>query len=532
MATGTMTAGTEPASEDSTPSIHHPVRGAVAGVVAAGLALGAAELLAGTFRRLTSPVVSIGDQVVDRAPSWLKTFAIDTFGTNDKPALIIGTLVILAAAAAAIGVLADRRRTLGWIGVGLFGLVGAIAAVTNVGGELVDAAPAVVGAGVAAVALDTLLYRLGRPDRSGAHRDGPAGVLATDRRRFLAGAAATATLAAASGGLGRALKRRFDVAAARAGLVLPRPADPAAALPAGVDPPVDGLSSYVTSNADFYRIDTALVVPQVDPQTWKLTIGGMVDNELSFTLDDLLKRPLVERVLTLACVSNEVGGGLVGNARWLGVPLADLLEEAGVSPDADQLVSRSVDGFTAGSPVSVIMDGRDALLAVGMNGEPLPTTHGFPARLVVPGLYGFVSATKWVTELELTRFDAFDAYWVRRGWAERAPVKTMSRIDTPRGLQKLSPGTVPLAGVAWAPHRGIEAVEVQIDDGAWQTAELAPVTSADTWRQWVYRWDAAPGRHSITVRATDGTGETQTEDRVAPIPDGASGWHQIVVTVG
>jgi hypothetical protein len=273
-------------------------------------------------------------------------------------------------------------------------------------------------------------------------------------------------------------------------------------------------------------------VPQVDPADWTLTIGGMVDRELRFSFDDLVHRDLVETDVTLVCVSNEVGGSYAGNARWLGVRLADLLAEAGVQPGADQVVSRSVDGWTAGTPTAAVMDGRDALVAIGMNGEPLPIEHGFPARLVVPGLYGFVSATKWVEEIELTTFDAFDPYWARRGWAKRAPIKTMARIDAPRGLASLDEGTVAVGGVAWAVHRGIERVEVRIDDGPWLPARLGAVPSSDTWRQWMLPWAATPGRHTITARAVDGTGEVQTDVRAEPIPDGAAGWHSIVVKVG
>jgi DMSO/TMAO reductase YedYZ molybdopterin-dependent catalytic subunit len=288
---------------------------------------------------------------------------------------------------------------------------------------------------------------------------------------------------------------------------------------------------FITPNAEFYRIDTALVAPQIRPGSWKLDVGGMVDRPFTLSYQDLLDRPLVERDLTLVCVSNEVGGRYTGTARWLGVSLRDVLMEAGVQPGADQLVSRSADGWTAGTPTSVVMDGRDALIAIGMNGEPLPVSHGFPARLVVPGLYGFVSATKWLVELELSTFASFDPYWARRGWAKQAPIKTMARIDTPRGLASLPAGRVAIAGMAWAPHRGIKAVEVGIDGGAWQQARLGDVPSNDTWRQWVLEWDAPPGRHTITVRATDGDGALQTPDRAAPIPDGASGWHSIVVLV-
>jgi DMSO/TMAO reductase YedYZ molybdopterin-dependent catalytic subunit len=352
-----------------------------------------------------------------------------------------------------------------------------------------------------------------------------------DRRRFLVSAGLVAGGVVVVGSVGKGLQGRYSVAGARDAVTLPPPAKPAAALPAGVDLGTAGISPFVTPNGDFYRVDTALVVPRVTPSDWKLSIGGMVDNPIELTFDELLDREIIERDITLVCVSNEVGGQYAGNARWLGVSLASLLEEAGVQPGADQLVSRSVDGWTAGTPTRTVMDGRDAMVAVGMNGEPLPVEHGFPARLVVPGLYGFVSATKWVTQLELTTFDAYDPYWAQRGWAKQAPIKTMARIDTPRGLASVDPGTVAIGGVAWAVHRGIEAVEVRVDDGPWQPAQLGAVANGDTWRQWVYPWEATSGRHSITARATDGTGEVQTDQRADPIPDGASGWHSVVVIV-
>jgi DMSO/TMAO reductase YedYZ molybdopterin-dependent catalytic subunit len=321
------------------------------------------------------------------------------------------------------------------------------------------------------------------------------------------------------------------VSGVRERLRLPAAAKPAPPVPAGGDLGIDGLSPYLTPNADFYRIDTALQVPQVDVADWRLSITGMVDRPLTFTFGDLLREDLVEADITLACVSNEVGGDLVGNARWLGVRLDRLLERAGVQDGATQLVGRAVDGFTVGFPTELARDGRDALVAIGMNGEPLPVEHGFPARLVVPGLYGYVSATKWLSEIELTTLDAFDAYWIPRGWAKEAPIKTQSRIDVPAPLSPVSPGRRAIAGVAWAQTRGIEAVEVQIDGGEWTPARLADDTGPDTWRQWVLDWDATPGQHTLRVRATDGTGELQTEERAEPIPDGASGWHAVQVRV-
>jgi DMSO/TMAO reductase YedYZ molybdopterin-dependent catalytic subunit len=354
---------------------------------------------------------------------------------------------------------------------------------------------------------------------------------APDRRAFLLRSGALAALAVTAGAGGRWLQGRFTAATSRMALVLPGAARPLAAVPVGAELAVAGLSPLVTPNDRFYRIDTALVVPQVPAETWMLRIHGMVERELEISFDELVARDLVEADVTLTCVSNEVGGQLVGNARWLGVPLAGLLEEAGVAPGADQLVGRSEDGFACGFPVAAATDGRSALVAVGMNGEPLPLRHGFPARLVVAGLYGYVSATKWLREIELTTFDAFDHYWARRGWAVEAPVKTQCRIDTPRGLASVQPGPVPVAGVAWAQTRGISGVEVQVDDGPWRPAQLGEALSDETWRQWVYRWDAAPGRHRLRARATDGSGATQPEERVPPVPDGATGWHSISVLV-
>jgi DMSO/TMAO reductase YedYZ molybdopterin-dependent catalytic subunit len=326
------------------------------------------------------------------------------------------------------------------------------------------------------------------------------------------------------------LASRFRADASRAAVRLPAPAPSTGSL-AGAELEVPGLDPFVTPNDVFYRVDTALIVPAVSAEGWSLRIHGMVDRELVLDYADLLARPMVERVITLTCVSNEVGGPYVGNARWMGVPLADVLREAGPLPGADQLVSRSVDGFTIGTPVATVLDGRDALLAIGMNGEPLPLEHGFPVRMVVPGLYGYVSATKWLVDLELSTFAAYDAYWIQRGWAERAPIKTMSRIDTPRGGAELRPGEVAVAGVAWAQHVGIDRVEVRVDDGPWAPAELAAEASVDTWRQWVHRWSATPGQHVLSVRATDRNGQTQTAALAEPFPDGATGYHRVAVTV-
>lgn len=541
--------------ESSVPPASRPLRarwwrGALVGLLAVGAALAVGELVTGLLAGTSSSVVSVGEVVVENAPNWLKDFAIRTFGEDDKPALIAGTTIQLVLASIILGVFSVRRV---WIGIGgtiVFGVIGISAALSRPGASFSDIWPTLLGT-LASIAVWWFFLGPRRATQSAVAADGagsdtvvwgatsqvpavrrPSGApVGFDRRGFLISAGVVAGGAVVVGAMGRGLQGRHSVAGTRAALQLPAPATPAVALPAGVDVGASGITSFVTSNADFYRVDTALSVPQVDPNDWKLVIKGMVDREVEFSFEDLVNRDLIETDITLVCVSNEVGGTYAGNARWLGVPLAELLEEAGVQSGADQLVSRSVDNWTAGTPVEAVMDGRDALVAIGMNGEPLPIDHGFPARLVVPGLYGFVSATKWVTELELTTFDAFDPYWARRGWAKQAPIKTMARIDTPRGLAKLAPGTVPIGGVAWAIHRGIEAVEVRIDDGPWQRAQLGAVPDSDTWRQWVFPWEATSGRHTISARATDGNGDVQTDERVDPIPDGASGWHTIPVMV-
>jgi DMSO/TMAO reductase YedYZ molybdopterin-dependent catalytic subunit len=528
-------------------------RGALVGLLAVAVALAVGELVTGVLAGTSSSVVSVGEVVVENAPAWLKDFAIETFGEDDKPALIAGTTILLVLASIALGIASLRRAWIGIAGTVVFGVVGVGAAITRPGASVSDIWPTVLGT---LASIGVWWFFLVRPAparaRSSAHAPGstvrhnqpdrpdpqlpavrrPSGApVGFDRRGFLISAGVVAGGAVVVGAMGRGLQGRHSVSGARAALQLPAPASPAAALPTGVDLGVAGIAPFVTPNADFYRVDTALTVPQVDPYRWRLTIKGMVDRELELSFEDLVNRDLIETDVTLVCVSNEVGGTYAGNARWLGVPLADLLEEAGVQAGADQMVSRSVDDWTAGTPTEAVMDGRDAMVAIGMNGEPLPIDHGFPARLVVPGLYGFVSATKWVTEIELTTFEEFDAYWLRRGWAQKAPIKTMARIDTPKGLAKVGAGTVPIGGVAWAVHRGIEAVEVRVDDGPWQLARLGEVPDSDTWRQWMLPWEATPGRHTITARATDGRGEVQTEDRADPIPDGASGWHSVVVTV-
>lgn len=540
-------------------------RAALAGVVAAVVALGTAEPVAVLTGPRSAPLVAVGGLVVDLVPEPVKQFAIDVFGTYDKIALLVGTALLLAAFGALLGLAAARRLVIGLAGVAAFAVLGVAAALTRAGADAFDALPSLAGGGLGALTLWAFVagpLGAGPARREQAGRDRadaadrppsapPPAVAALageektpggwepvrhdddaeSRRRFLRGAGLLTGAAAVAGLGGHWLAGRRGVSAAREAVTLPAPAAPAPQVPAGADLSLPRLAPYVTPNREFYRIDTALVVPQVDPATWRLRIHGRVRNPIELSFDDLLARPMVERYVTLACVSNEVGGDLIGNARWLGVPIKELLDEAGPEEGADQVVGRAVDGWTCGTPTSVLRDGRDALLAVGMNGEPLPIQHGFPVRMVVPGLYGYVSACKWLTELELTSFADFDAYWVPRGWSVQGPIKTQSRIDTPRPRSRPAAGPVIVAGVAWAQHRGIRRVEVRVDGGPWQEATPAPAVSADTWVQWSWRWDATPGEHALQVRATDTTGETQTEQRAPVAPDGATGWHTVRVTV-
>ncbi|WP_330250092.1 molybdopterin-dependent oxidoreductase [Nocardia sp. NBC_00565] len=613
----------------------------MAGIVAAGLALGVAELLAAFIGPDSAPPNALGSTVIDHTPDGVREWVIQTFGTNDKTLLFTCMALVAVLVAGFAGAV---ERTAHPRGSWLLAALGLLTAAIAIGRTGLSAAwPTIIGVAAGIYALRVLTARIddavattltgsprpeapteastsddgtsARPQTSGsssassatpeatAHgsassspdasapaassaiepateqavsdtesgtkspslatprstADSPRGAaagpaaravaaaetaptrqIATERsvalpqrRQLLRGIAITGGLALLSGVGGRLIgAQRRNVSGERAAIQLPEPSAPAVPLAPDTDLKLPGLTPYLTSNSDFYRIDTALIVPQVSVDDWSLRIHGMVDREIVIGWGDLAKRTAVETLVTLACVSNPVGGDLIGNARWRGYRLAELLAEAGPHPDADMVLSHSIDGFTAGSPLAVLTDGRDALLAVGMNGEPLPVAHGYPARLVVPGLYGYVSATKWVTELEITRFDRATAYWTRRGWSANGPIKTGTRIDTPRARGKVKPGSTPIAGVAWAQHRGIRAVEVQIDDGPWQPARLSTEQSIDTWRQWVYDWNATSGSHTIRARATDGTGETQTADRAPVVPDGATGYPSATVQVG
>ena len=495
--------------------------GVALGLVATAAGLAAAEVMVGLVEGSASPVVPVGQEFIDRVPRSMKDWAIEQFGTNDKVVLVSGALIVVLALGATVGIMAIRGSRAGAYALtSVIGIIGAFAVLTRPAPTLGKLLPTIVGT---AVSIAVLWYLGPKPVRS--EPDGAVELVGLDRRTFMVALAGVGSAAVIFGGFGRLLQRRFEVDSERAAIDLPTAAS-SEPLAADTELGVEGISSFVTPNSDFNRIDTALVVPQVSKDSWKLTIDGLVDNRLELTFDDLLARPQIERYVTLSCVSNEVGGDLVGNALWQGVLLKDILEEAGLQPAAEQLASRSADGWTCGTPLDVVMDGRDAMLAVAMNGEPLPAQHGYPVRMVVPGLYGYVSATKWVTDLRLTTWEDFDGYWIPRGWSKLAPVKTMARIDTPRNGNDRS-GEVAIGGVAWAVHRGIGGVQVRIDDGEWLDAELGGVPSNDTWAQWVYRWTGAPGPHLIEARAIDKAGEIQPEEPAAPAPDGAQGYHRI-----
>lgn len=517
----------------------HPARvgrwaAIVSGIVAAAVAIGVAELLAALGRAVNllssnaSPLLSLGSSFIDLTPASIVNWAKENLGHFDKPALALGMGVVLLGLSAAVGLLARRAVLYGSILLAVLGAVVVAAIASRSLFVIQDILPTIFGVVAGNAALRALF-------RAAPLRSPEDGATGGDRRRFLQMAGIGAGAAVASGGLSQLIPTSAAAEASREHAATEASAaakfDQLPPLPAGVDLKVDGLSPFVTPNGDFYRIDTALVVPKLNADTWELRIFGMVDQEVRINYADLLKRPQIERMVTLTCVSNEIGGDLIGNAKWQGTALADLIREAGPSADADMVMSRSSDGMEIGSPLEVLLDGRDAMLAVAMNGEVLPFEHGFPVRMVVPGLYGYVSATKWVVELEVMRYDQAQAYWTQRGWGAKGPIKTASRIDVPRSFAKLTAGKNAVAGVAWAQHRGISKVEVQVDDSDWAEAKLSTQLTKDTWRQWVYEWDATPGNHNIKVRATDGTGQVQTADVAGVLPDGATGYDSRAVSV-
>ena len=545
--------------------------GLLAGIAGAAVALAFGEFVDGAVDSIPSLVVAVGEALVDYSPDWAVRLSIELFGEKDKAVLAIGIVGVSLIVGGLLGAcaMAPRQRWVPLAGFAAFGAIGGWTAARNpmspfVGSWIV----AVCAAALGYLTLRLLLRLAPRASDADAaagddaidtagEQGGTAQATDPSRRAFLVGVGGAGVAALGFVALGRSVRGPSAAETARASIDLSRLTPPTTTSAASLEPAatpsatttaarsvsaqvaaldtldeVAGISSYVTPNNRFYRIDTALTVPQVDPANWKLSFTGMVDRPYELTLDDILAMDLQEHVITLSCVSNRIGGNLVGNAVWTGVPLVDLLDRAGVQDGASQVVGRSVDDWTAGFPTGVLRDGRNAILAVGMNGEPLPTRHGFPARLVVAGLYGYVSAVKWVEEIHLTTWDGFDGYWVPRGWSKRGPMKTQSRIDVPGGGERPVAGvTTAIAGIAWAPTRGISAVEVRIDDGPWQQCELGEVLGNESWAQWHFAWTPTAGTHSIQARAIDGTGMTQPEGPKDVRPDGAEGWHRIAVRV-
>ena len=520
----------------------------VAGIVSAAVFLAVAEALALIFGRGGSPILAVGGFVIDIVPQPFKEFAIATFGAYDKIALLVGLALAVLVASSIAGILQAVKPPLGVVALALAGVLSVAAIVTRTGATVLVAIPAVAGA----VAGSLLLAFLGRTLRRWKGAASPAAnptsdpppapvpenpaapkrAAAMDRRAFFR----TTAIAGASAvliGIGARIvsATTSSITAVRQALSLPAPRSKVA-IPAGAELDIPGISPLITPNADFYRVDTALTVPEVDPSTWRLVVDGMVDTRVELGFDDLIAMGLDEYAVTMTCVSNEVGGSLLGNAIWLGVPVRDVLALAGPQAGADMVLSRSVDGFTASTPLEALTDDDlDAILAVGMNGEPLPLEHGFPVRMVVPGLYGYVSATKWLTELKVTTFAADEAYWTPRGYSAKAPIKLSSRIDTPTSGTAVDAGKVAVAGVAWAQPVGVDRVEVNIDDTGWQSATLSSPINDSTWVQWFVEWDAVPGTHYVAVRAVDKQGTTQIEERAPIAPDGSTGWQRILVTV-
>ena len=519
-----------PRPRTSRPPTSRGLAGAAAGLLAGAAAVAVSEAVAALLEGVTSPLLAVANRAVDEAPRPVKEWAVGTFGAADKAVLIGGVVVTVAVLALVAGVVGVRRPR---VAVGAFLALSAVASAAALTDRSATAGPALRLLPAVALVLvgTTSLVLLLRPPRAPAPVPGDDLPAAFDRRAFLRAAAAVGVVAGA-GGL---VSRQYGGAAAaasRADVAVPRPAVTAPPVPTGTVLDVPGITPYLTSNQDFYRVDTALRVPDVPVDGWKLRIHGMVDRELELSFSDLLSRRLVERRITLTCVSNPVGGDYLGNATWIGVPMHDLLREAGVQEGADAVRSTSADDYTAGTPLPVLLDEeRGAMVAVAMNGTPLPLEHGFPARMVTPGLYGYVSATKWLVDLEVTRFADFEAYWTTRGYSAEAPIKTSSRIDVPRSFARVEAGRTPVAGVAWSQDRGIDRVEVRVDGGGWNEADLATEDNVNTWRQWVWQWDAEPGNHTLEVRATDRSGYVQTSARAPIAPDGSTGWDSVNVTV-
>ena len=501
---------------------------AFVGLVAGALAVTTGMVVA-ALGNVASPIDAVGSSFIDRTPRWLKELAIEWFGTNDKTALRVGIVVVLILVSLISGSLSNKSPSPLIGAIVVFSILGALSASERTGSTWVSIAAPCVGS-LAGIAIALFMLRQINNQWLLKHFPRESQVpLGWDRRRFIRSASTASVGAVVLGALAQnGEQNRIDRIESQIPDSLPGTVESSNNYDNASAP---GELSYITPNDDFYRIDTALSFPNVDLDTWQLRIHGMVDNEIVLSYQDILDMPQIERTITICCVSNEIGGPYIGNAVWQGVLLKDLLERAGVNRDAEQVFSRSIDGWTCGFPLEVALDGRDAMLAIGMNGEPLPLEHGFPARLIVPGIYGYVSATKWLKEIVINKWSDAMGYWIPLGWARDAPIKTQSRIDVPRKKQELQAGPNKIAGVAWAQHTGIEKVEVRIDDGEWNTTELSDDLTDDAWRLWTYDWMATSGKHTIQVRATDKSGYTQTDVVTSVAPDGATGWHTRKVEV-
>lgn len=530
------------------PSPATRARYAASGLLAAAGGMAVGHLVAAYVNPSASPVLAVGSTVIDATPTPVKEWAVQTLGTADKPVLLTGVTLVTALAAAGIGLVSRVRPTAANVLLVVLAALAGIAAAFRPAALPQDVIPsfaaALTGLGIlrvlrgfadsasreAAEAAEAEASTPSAPESPLEHTAyAPGAPARTARRTFLLGAAGATVGAAAVGALGQ---RLGGTPTLPSDVTLPPPASAIPPLPTGIEGRVKGVSPFRTPTKDFYRVDTALVIPRVDIEKWRLEVDGMVDHPFALTFEELLAMEVVEKDITLNCVSNDVGGPYISSTRWLGVRVRDVLERAGVQDGADQIFSESVDGMTISTPVEALTDDRDALLAFAMDGRPLPAKHGFPVRMVTPGLYGFVGATKWLAKLTASTYAKDRAYWTERDWVTDAPVKTQSRIDTPMGLGTYPAGKVAVGGVAWAQAGdGIGKVEVRVDDGPWQEATLGPDGGTVYWRQWSWVWDATSGQHDLTVRATNGRGEVQTDRRVDPFPGGASGYHSIVVNV-
>ena len=505
----------------------------VAGLISSFFAVCVATFIA-VLLDVVTPLNAVGSEVIDHTPKWLKNFSIQTFGTSDKAALKIGMVLTISCLALLNGLIARRKLLVGTSTIISFGILGGVVSSARPLQSALALVPCLLGATAGCWLLTRLIKIITQHDLPIASPSESRAPLGWDRRRFLSATGKTALISALLGAVANRLENKKILEIRQAAPESLQKINTDNDLVATKIPSATQIfteTPFITPNEDFYRIDTALSLPRIDIKTWTLQIGGMVKTPLKLSYDDLLARPMVERTITICCVSNEVGGPYIGNAIWQGVLLADLLNEAGVDPRAEQIFGTSADGWTCGFPVGAAFDGRDALIAIGMNGTPLPLEHGYPARVIIPGLYGYVSATKWLTNLDLTTWSQEQGYWVPLGWSRDAPIKTQSRIDVPRRGENVTAGRIAIAGVAWAQQLGIEKVEVRIDSGDWQNATLALDFSDDTWRQWKYEFDAKPGDYQIQVRATDKTGETQTQEVSRPDPNGATGYHTRTIKV-